>query len=141
MKTFKTILPALLLGALAIAACTKEKIVTVEKQVPVQTPPAATITITSPAEGDTYKKGDTVHIKATLIGQGELHGCNLGLVANEDSTIFFKHEHIHTSTITIDTVWINNLTTASADMMLNVDALIDHEGNALGKTVEFLAAQ
>jgi len=118
------------------ASCTKEKIVT--KEVPVEKPAAANISITSPASTDVFSHGDTVHIKGLLTGVNTLHGYEVSIRNSDmhDEVLFLASVHNHNTVINIDTFWVNNLTTAT-NLSANVVATLDHEGNSIGKKVSF----
>jgi hypothetical protein len=131
----RTIYFTALLFTAGLLSCTKEKIIEVEKEVPVT---AATITITSPEAGDTVANGKTVHLLATITGKATLHGYDLSLVSNDESVVFYKHGHVHNSVVTIDTSWVSNVTEVS-EMAIRVAAVVDHDGNAVGKMTEYIA--
>src|SRR5688572_6989453 len=134
MKLLKTTILLIVLSALAFA-CEKEKIVTVEKEVPAPVP--ATITINSPIHNDTIKHGATVHLKAVISGINTLHGYDFSLVAGHHD-VFRKHVHGHDKNFYVDTTWVNNVT-APTSVTFKVETSLDHHGNSIGKSITFYA--
>lgn len=99
----------------------------------------ATITIASPTAGQMFHGGEMVPIKATLTGEESLHGWKVEIRKKSDGTVLFTADaHNHAVTLTIDEVWVNNLT-EHTDLVLEVFARIDHDGAEVSKTVNFHA--
>jgi len=99
----------------------------------------ATITISSPTEGQQFHNGETVTIKATLTGTESLHGWKIEIRKKSDGTVLFSEdEHDHATTFTLEKTWTNNLT-EHTDLILEVFAQLDHDGLATSKTVNFHA--
>ncbi|MHB1279096.1 MAG: hypothetical protein ACYC1Q_11950 [Bacteroidia bacterium] len=121
---------------IVVAACTKEKTVEIIKEVPE--PAAATITYVSPAEADTVSNSQSVHLKATINGKNLLHGYSFGLIRNDSEVVFYKHVHQHASTFDIDTTWTSSVSDTS-EMMIIIEAITTHDGNSVGKSLEYLA--
>jgi hypothetical protein len=75
---------------------------------------------------------------ATITGKTTLHGYNLTLVSNDANVVFYKHGHVHTSVVTIDTSWVSNVSEVS-EMAITVGGVVDHDGNTVGKMAEYIA--
>lgn len=93
--------------------------------------------ISSPTNGKEYELGDTVFIKATITAKEELHGYMVTLKnSTVDSVLMDYDQHTDATSQTIDTFWINNVTTHS-DMKLMITAVKDHLGNTVTDTISF----
>ncbi len=100
---------------------------------------SATISITSPQEGQMFHQGETVAIKATLTGKESLHGWQIVIRKKTDGTVLLdKSAHVHGLTLTVDESWTNDLT-EHTDLELEVFAQLDHDGAKTSKTVAFHA--
>lgn len=98
-----------------------------------------TFTITTPAEGSTYGKDETVHISAMIESTGELHGYEVVIrnVSNDNEEVFRHSEsETHESMIHIHQEWVNTVASHS-DMEMEVIAIIDHEGNTESEHTHF----
>lgn len=99
----------------------------------------ATITITSPQEGQMFHQGEAVAIKATLTGKESLHGWAIELRKKSDDMVLLqKSAHVHDLTLTIDESWTNNVT-EHTDLVLEVFVQLDHDGTKTSKVVNFHA--
>jgi len=95
------------------------------------------ITIQSPAEGQTFRTGDTVFLKALVNYVSEMHGYELTLRNAADSTVLYENDqHVHTDNFNIADYWIDTLS-GPADIRLTLSAEIDHEGHSASKDVNF----
>jgi hypothetical protein len=98
--------------------------------------PHTSISITSPFENQTIKKGDTLSIIGKISALANIHGYKLLIIKNGLDTVFAKDEHIHGMDVTISQTWINDLS-ANADLQLFIIATLDHDGNTANKKVIF----
>lgn len=91
--------------------------------------PTATIAISEPEDMQMFDGGETVHIHAHISAPFDLHGYELFII-NESSgdTVWTIDEHTHSMEIHIEETWVNDVTMHS-DMVLQVKAIIDHDGN------------
>src|SRR5687767_2047872 len=98
----------LIAGAGLFSACAKEKTVEVIKEVPTA---RATINIAQPTAGASFHHGDTVRILAMLSANSGLHGYTISIrdKTNHDKEVFHGHWHMHSSSITVDTLWVNTI--------------------------------
>jgi len=85
------------------------------------------INISSPREGEAYKPGDTVHIRATVEAQYQLHGYIVRIYYG-DSVLFDTEGHSHSNQLNIDEKWVN-LVNMAAELQLEISTVIDHNGN------------
>ena len=112
-----------------LAACTKESVPANE----------VAFVIGSPLEGQMFHQGETVPIKATLTGKESLHGWAIEIRKKSDGVVLYeKSLHTHGLSLSIDESWTNNLT-EHTDLVLEVFAQLDHDGNKTSKTVNFHA--
>lgn len=97
----------------------------------------ATITVASPLTSTTYLLGDTVFVQATITCPSEMHGYD-AYILNETSgdTVWTDAVHDHGDAFTIDGFWVNDVMDHS-DMLLHIEAEIDHDGNTTEKEVAF----
>lgn len=129
-KQFLLLFPILALSVLtALNSCKKTE----------EPANSATISISSPQEGQMFHQGETVAIKATLTGKETLHGWQIVLRKKSDGAVLFeKNAHVHDLTLTIDETWTNDLTDHT-DLVLEVFAQLDHDGTKTSKVVNFHA--
>jgi len=113
-------------------SCKKEKD---DEQV---TPEAvATFEVASPEEGKEYHHGMEIPITIAIAATSELHGYEVTLTNTTTNEVVFEvHQHAHSQNLLIDESWINNVEDHSS-MVLQVDAVIDHDGTIESKTVSF----
>lgn len=95
------------------------------------------LTVQSPKADSVFGISDTIHIKAEISSEDEIHGYSLELWSNSlDSLIFRSQHHVHSNPVLIDTFWIGNQTTAE-EMTLILTAIVNHEGLQVSDTVNF----
>jgi len=97
----------------------------------------ATITVDEPLAGTTYALGDTVFVHVNITCPTEMHGYD-AYILNETSgdTVWTSAVHDHGTSFHIDSLWVNDVTDHS-DMLLHIEAEIDHDGNTTEKEVAF----
>lgn len=126
MKKIALLVPVAAL--MLTAACKKDK---------DSTPAPATITITSPTEGETIDHGDSVNIRATITYPTDLHGYEAWVLNTDNGdTLMDIDEHAHGTSIAIDTGFVNHVTVHTA-CQLTIRAEIDHDGHYTDKSVVF----
>lgn len=100
--------------------------------------PNATITINSPVANAVYQPNDTVKISATIASDSVLHGYTIYIRKRSDkSSLFALNVHDHLPLLTVDQFWVNTLTTDTTNVELEIIAALDHDGNSIGKKVNF----
>lgn len=98
-------------------------------------PAQVTFQISNPAAGQTFHKGDTLFINATVNYISELHGYDLSLVnAADQSVLFEEQQHVHSDHFTISNYWVDTLSRPT-DITLKLTTEIDHAGHEATKTV------
>lgn len=101
--------------------------------------PAVELTITSPVSSDVYHNGDTINITGTASYYQEMHGYELYILnKTTGDTVHHAHAHEHGASLTITSSWVVSNITAHSDMELNVDLILDHEGNTQSEKVAFM---
>lgn len=136
MKTqfFKTAVIAL--ATITVIACKKHK--EDDHTDDHGTTPTATISITSLNEGDTIQPGATLHINGTIASSTEMHGYQVLIHNHATMTdVFTKDAHEHATSYTVHEHWTNNVTDTSA-LQLKITGVIDHSGNKVIKTINFV---
>lgn len=100
----------------------------------------ATITITSPTEGQQVNANQTLQITGTINGLATIHGYKLRIRANGDTAVIYQKDvHDHKALITILDTWTVPGVTAHTPLELEVIATLDHDGNFVNKKVNFHA--
>jgi len=101
-------------------------------------PTAATITITSPSEGQTFRAGDTVHVRATVQYSGEMHGWKADITDSAGSTVRWTTGEVraHSDRFDVDEVWIPTGTQAGT-ARLRLRTAVSHGGQGAEKDVLF----
>ena len=120
----------ILVLALTFSACQKKD---------TTTPDAAnvTISITAPVAEQLFRRGDTVHINATVSYPSELHGYELKIVDSATGNILYdEDEHVHNDHFDINSTWVDTATTA-ATLKLELTVEVDHNGTEATKTIYF----
>lgn len=126
MKQVSTAALALLL----LAACQKND------ETPVQ-PSKVTIAITSPYEGQTVKKGDTVSIEASISYISRLHGYVVQVVnQNNNEVVYTAEEHEHSDHFSISKKWVDTLS-VQAPLTLRITTQLTHEGDTTVRQLLF----
>ena len=130
-KYFLFLLPTLVLFSLvALNACKKDDGHHANE---------ATIEISSPTEGQMVMGGATLEIKATLTGRESLHGWKVEIRKQSDNSLVFEADaHDHDLVLNINESWTNNVT-EHTNLVLEVFALLDHDGTMTSKKVNFHA--
>jgi hypothetical protein len=115
----KTIL--ILLVSVLLASCTKHSI---EQE---SLPPAATTRFYTPLEGQVVPYGDSITIKAIAYSSDDLHGYELIIRKEADTTVYLvDHFHYHSDTLNIASGWRNHLSTPTsieAELIVALDDL------------------
>ena len=98
---------------------------------------SATITIYDPIADSTYEMGQSVDITVEIEGTAELHGYQILLInTTSGDTVKNVELHDHATIYSYGGNWINDVT-AHSDMTCKVKAIVDHDGNATEKSVNF----
>ena len=125
----KTLIASLLL-LIVFTSCKKDK----DHE---STPFEGTITIAAPAEGSTVNGGSAFQITGTISGNKEMHGYSVNVYkVSNDELVFEAQGHDHTDNYTINET-VNHTLTAETALRLEVEAVTDHDGNSITKTVLF----
>ncbi len=96
-----------------------------------------TIEITSPQEGQPFRAGEEVPIRAKITSSGLLHGWAIEIRRSSDGKVLFAEDaHDHKKSFTLEKRWKNTLTERT-DLTLEVSAQIDHGGKKTSKTLNF----
>jgi len=118
-------------ATISITSCQK-------KEAAIFDPNTVSISISKPTEAQIFMNGDTVFIKAEAAYSSELHGYMLSINNKADSTkVYFDiDKHIHGTSVTVDTFWVNNLSSPT-DLKLNFTIEADHDGHSKLATLNF----
>ncbi|MDP4762826.1 MAG: hypothetical protein NWR97_04155 [Salibacteraceae bacterium] len=94
--------------------------------------------ILAPTAGGMFGLNDTVKMKATITTTLSIHGYRVQLLnkTNDNEEVFLAEEHAHTSPLSINEVWINNVSSHS-DMLFVVTVIVDHDETEIADTVSF----
>lgn len=128
MKLLKTIVYAAM--AASLYACNKPDNHTPELK------ETGTITIHSPQGKTKYVKGDTVHIRAMITANQQLHGYEAYIVHASGDTLWQQDDHAHKNELKVQGEWVNTLATPAA-LKLVIKTDLDHHGNSIVNTEEF----
>jgi len=121
------IIPVLIVG---LYSCQK-------KDNTVSNPAGVAISITSPANGQLYRSGDTISIIADVSYASELHGYEVKIIDTTSGTILYDDvQHVHDDHFSIHDKWVNT-TAQQAGLKLSLVAAIDHDGNNAEKDIIF----
>jgi len=125
-------------AAITVVACKKHKNDDHSDDHDHGTTPTATISITSLNEGDTIQPGTTLHINGTIASSAEMHGYQV-IIHNHTTMmdVFTKDAHEHATSYSVHEHWTNNVADTSL-MHLKVTGVIDHSGNKVIKTINFV---
>jgi hypothetical protein len=116
-------------GVISFTSCTKEE-EPEEKN-------TAVITITDPIVDSHLHHLDTLKIRGTIISTMDMHGYSASIRRTDtDAEVFFFDDHYHGQNKVLNIDWPCNLN-ESTQLELILTALLDHEGNATIKTVDF----
>jgi len=119
---------------LAVAATT---IVACDKKDDVQPTETAKLTIASPVMHQTYHTGDTVRILGTATNVTNLHGYHVAILNSNSDTLFYVERDVHAVSLSIDTMWVNTLTTAE-ELNVIVSSPINHDGDEIKKEIPIM---
>ena len=87
---------------------------------------APTISITSPADNQSFPAGTTVHVKATITDNVEIHHVHLYVTnANTDAQLLHFEDHVDLGTYNLDQTFV---TQAGISYKIDIQA-DDHSGN------------
>lgn len=101
---------------------------------PVQTDKVS-VAISSPVEGQIYRKGDTVKINAAVSYISELHGYELKLInKSNNQELFMTDQHSHSDKYNVSAIWVDTLTSATT-LKLELVVEVDHNGNTTTKEI------
>jgi hypothetical protein len=94
--------------------------------------------IAAPTAGGMYGLNDTVKMQATIATALSIHGYRVQLLnkTNNNEEVFLAEEHAHTSPLSINEVWVNNVSNHS-DMLFILTAIVDHNETKISDTVSF----
>ena len=91
--------------------------------------PAATVVFNSPAQHQTYLPGDTVRINGAITTAQQMHGYHITVKRPSDNLVLDSLEaHFHGTETTFTHQWVNTLTAAS-ELEIEVEVVLDHDGN------------
>jgi len=126
MKSVKYLILTLSLIVLTFIACSKEE---------DHHSTEATLTITSPHDGHSFKSGDAITVTAVATAEEDLHGYQVTATKVADGTeIFKKEEHAHGTSLNIDESFVNTAS-AGQDIKIKVTVVLDHDQNTIEKEV------
>lgn len=115
-----------------VSSCKKEKKKSPEDHTHSTT---ATITLTSPQEGDTIQ--GNFNVVGSIAGTSALHGYQVTIKKTSDNSIVFEKEvHDHLENFTINEV-VTHTFSSYTSLKLEVVVAVDHEGNQTSKSVNF----
>lgn len=97
----------------------------------------AKISFKTPEISAVYHKSDTINIEAQLTAPEKMHGYVMLLTRNED-TIFYQANHTHGTIINVRETWVDTLN-AESTLKLQITATLDHDGNTLTETRDFIS--
>jgi hypothetical protein len=98
---------------------------------------AATITVDTPAAGDTIHGGNSFFVTGTISANDEMHGYHITVYNQNDQSVVYENQyHLHASSYVVNEAVTHTLTTA-VPLRLVVEAASDHEGDAITKEVLF----
>ena len=101
------------------------------------TPASVAISITSPANGQVYRNGDTISIDADVSYASELHGYEVKIIDTTSGFILYDDaQHTHDDHFSIHDKWVNT-SVQPVTLKLSVVAAIDHDGNTAEKDIHF----
>lgn len=120
----------LMLAITVLAACK-------QKNNNIVDPAQVSIDIAAPLQGQTFSKGDTININATINYPTELHGYEVKITDTTTGFVVYDDaQHMHDNHFTIADKWVN-ASADSAGLKLQIIAEIDHDGNIAQKEVNF----
>lgn len=130
MKNFATIIS--ILSTITLFACQKKE----SKMIDTNN---LKLNISKPIEAQTFKKGDTVFIKANATYNEQLHGYSIKLSDKETKESYLdKEEHLHDSSFEINTFWVNTLN-KKASLLLEITVEADHDGHEQTKSLSLIS--
>ena len=101
-------------------------------------PSGAKLTISEPVMDQTYRLGDTVHIRGMASNETSLHGTHVVILNSNGDSLFHAHNHTHAVEIMIDESWVNTITAAD-DLKVIVSSPVNHEGEEVKKEITIKA--
>lgn len=100
-------------------------------------PDKINISIASPKTGEVYHKGDTIRILASVSYISQLHGYTLAIKNKAtNTTLWSTEEHVHSDKFDVNNYWVNTIDSAT-QLVLELTAEIDHDGNGGNSSVSF----
>ncbi|RYD55795.1 MAG: hypothetical protein EOP56_14625 [Sphingobacteriales bacterium] len=103
-----------------LGACQKNN------NIPAQ-PDKVTVDVIAPSEGQQYKKGDTVRIKANVSYISQLHGYQVKIIDAESGIAVYDIDgHVHGTNVSIEEYWVDTLSIVKA-LKVQILAVIDHD--------------
>lgn len=116
--------------AIVLLSCQK-------KEEQVAEPAKATITINSPATGQTISKGDSVNITADISYISQMHGYITEIRSLKTGTLIYTNEdHTHGDKLKVAEKWVDTLS-EQTDLLLRVIAVIDHNNTQAVDSIIF----
>ena len=98
-------------------------------------PAQASITLTSPGEGDMFLANATVPIAGTITSPVSMHGYEITWRNKDTNTVLFTTAgHGHGTTLSFNEQWTNNVS-SDAVVELEVSVILDHQDNRASKKV------
>lgn len=114
------------LSVCLFGACTKSESVT---------PPAAALTVAAPVPHQVYHFGDTMHVRADVSFELNLHGSKVLILRNATGdTLLQAADHTHATQLTVSQWWVDTLA-APEELTVIVSSTINHEGAEVSRTV------
>lgn len=100
-------------------------------------PDKLNVAISSPTNGEMFKKGDIVNIKADVSYITQLHGYVLEIWDKSSGKLLYEtEEHVHSDKIAIDEQWTDTIDN-NTDLMLKLTTIIVHDENEVTDSVAF----
>lgn len=105
-------------------------------ETPVQ-PNKVAFNITSPQQGQAFKKGDSILVKADISYVSQLHGYSVKITDEQTGAVVYNNEdHAHGDQFSINEYWVDTLDNNNKTLKLEIVAVIDHDGNTSEKELE-----
>lgn len=119
---------AALLSIVTITSCQREEVIPVQQE-------NLSINIILPTNGDIYKKGDDIPLKADIRYISQMHGYIIKITDKNSGALLYETEgHTHDDKISINQSWPNSVAN-STDLEVRFIAVIDHDDNEKSKSV------
>ena len=98
--------------------------------------PEVTINLLEPTEGATFAVGETVNVRADITSTEEMHGYEVEIRRMDNNSVLFATDaHGHGTEMTVDETWVNTLTGGEQHIIVEVRAIINHQGETVSESV------